>query len=209
MVIKLLNEKEYKAVYKLYAPQDFSATELKPLSMMMYLRRNGMAEAYGLVAEEGLVAYAYFIKRPQSNAMLLDYFAVCGTKNCGYGTALLKSINKYFEERAYILAEVASPDSAFSEKEQSLRHRRKKFYVTNGWDPTDYKSNVFGHEYDILLLPLAEIPSDQDAAAELGEIYRLINPNAYKRGKMKIQCANAEDSQQANVSTATPPEQGS
>ncbi len=132
-------------LYLLYL-QAFPASERKPWSMIRRMYRKGRTDIWCLLRGGKFVGLAITINGP--DVILLDYFAVC--KSCrgqGVGTAALKAILSKYRGKGFFL----EIESTFEPvKDQSIRLRRKKFYLSCGLQEMHTTAVLFGVKMELL-----------------------------------------------------------
>lgn len=179
MNIKSLNFEQLNEIYNTRMKIDFPPSELRPFSSMEYLTEQGLYRAFAYGDDVTTLGYALFAEN--KSAALLDYFAV--DANCrgqGIGGKFLSGIRAMAGEftAPYVLIEVESVESAQTQEQIDERERRIRFYKHCGCVPTGVFSFLFGVEYQILILPLAEAcePDDTEVFSSLMSVYRMIVP---------------------------------
>lgn len=179
MKIETLSAGELKALYETKMREDFPESELRPYSNMKYLMDLGAYRCFACREDGGIAAYALFAV--SGGAALLDYYAVdAARRGRGVGSRFLsglKDISGRFGA-PYVIIEAESVESAQTPEQTEERRRRLRFYDHCGCRATGVYSFLFGVEYQILILPLAETaaPSDSEVKAALESLYRLIVP---------------------------------
>lgn len=175
--IKPLTLYEAKAVYIGNAHRDFPSNELKPFSMIERLWNRGCYNGYGFYEADILRAYAFLMADGYTNMLLADYFAVCeDARGKGYGAEALALLKETCMERNGIIFEVEDEDSAKSEEEILIRRRRIAFYEKCGVVMTDVRSHVFGVDYRLMVMPLADRDAGEGIGEKLTSLYKLMLP---------------------------------
>lgn len=150
MVIKLSKE-QVKSLYQTSLMKDFPDNERKPLSVMLKSMDQGVYECLGIVEEDEIRGYAFFVKN--GNDYLFDYLAVIGeNRNRGVGAEFLKYIAEYFKDADSVIGEVEDPLFAKNEEDRKLQKRRLAFYLRNGYEDTGVRAVAFGANFIILKL---------------------------------------------------------
>lgn len=168
--VKKLSVSQVEEIYNSYMKTDFPKDELKPLKYIKSQLEKCEYECIGLFIEDELKAYAYFVKSPDTDVMLLDYFAVISNiRGTGIGSKALDGIKRYYSNTKAILMESESPEYAKTDSERNVRERRISFYKRNGAIHTSVQTNVYGVYYDILFL---KIMDDINPADEIKKIYK-------------------------------------
>lgn len=152
MKIRLQTEEEVIKIYTERMELDFPPAELKPLETLLKLSREGSYLCYGAYDESKCLAYAYFMKHPKENVILLDYFAVeKAVRGQGYGSCALERFLKQMEPGITVLIEAEQPDTAEDAQQLKIRRRRIAFYEKNHMLLSEIVTEAFGVEYVILL----------------------------------------------------------
>lgn len=170
---------EARAVYIGRAHRDFPSDELKPFSMIETLNSNRCYECRGFYRQEDdeLCAYAFLMKDADMKMLLLDYFAVCEKmRGKGYGTATLEKLKQDYTEWNGIIFEVEDDEEAVSDEEALIRKRRIAFYENNGVVMTDERSFVFGVDYKLMALPLADKAAGEHMREKITSVYKKMLP---------------------------------
>ena len=190
--IKPLELEEARAVYIGHAHQDFPSDELKPFSMIEKLWNNRCYFGYGFYETDGnnetteikssepvLRAYAFLVADDSTNMLLLDYFAVCEeSREKGYGSYALSLLKENCMDFGGILFEVEDDTCTEDEEEKVIRRRRIAFYEKCGVIMTDTKSHVFGVDYKLMVMPLADKDSVRQIDEKLTSMYKLMLPKS-------------------------------
>lgn len=124
----------------------FPASERKPFSMIVKMWRAGRTDVWCLMEGSGFRGLAITINSP--HVVLLDYFAI--SRECrgkGVGHEALKSLLAHYGDRGVFL-EIEDPE--LPGKDQSLRQRRKAFYLSCGLEELGVKAVLFGVPMEIL-----------------------------------------------------------
>ncbi|MDO5444895.1 MAG: GNAT family N-acetyltransferase [Eubacteriales bacterium] len=169
MEIRKLSADEMKDIYNTHLVKDFPPAEVTPLFRMKSLMERGLYRCFGFYEENKLQAYAFLLKDRKSNALLLDYFAVCReVRGQGIGSQALGILQRECSHDDVLLLEAEDPAFTADEDEQKTRSRRISFYHRAEMQDAPFVSRVFGVEYLIMKYPLAGDPSS-DA---LKKVYR-------------------------------------
>lgn len=181
LCLRQLESEEITQVYEICMRRDFPESELKPLSAIRQMLEAGIYDCLGLFEDTRLMAYGFFVTDWQRGILLLDYLAVCEPwRGMGYGGKCLDRIRDFYKGEKGILLECESLESGQDQEERFLRERRIRFYLDNGCVRTQVRSLLFGVEYEILYMPLAE--ERVDGAGELENLYRKMMPgDRYER----------------------------
>ena len=181
LCLRQLESEEITQVYEICMRKDFPESELKPLSAIRQMLEAGIYDCLGLFEDTRLMAYGFFVTDWQRGILLLDYLAVCEPwRGMGYGGKCLDRIRDFYKGEKGILLECESLESGQDQEERFLRERRIRFYLDNGCVRTQVRSLLFGVEYEILYMPLAE--ERVDGAGELENLYRkMMTGDRYER----------------------------
>ena len=87
------------------------------------------------------------------------------------------------KDRDGLLLEVESVESAEAEEEVNIRRRRIAFYERCGCEMTKAKSLLYGVDFNILVLPIAQpVPEAKVVLHELESVYHVMfDDELYKR----------------------------
>lgn len=124
----------------------FPASERKPFSMILKMSRKGKTDIWCAEAEGQFRGLAITINSPE--AVLLDYFAIA--KRCrsqGWGHKALEAVLAQYHDRGVFL-EIEDP--SLPGADQSLRRRRKAFYLSCGLEELGVKALLFGVPMELL-----------------------------------------------------------
>ncbi len=173
--LKILDEKEICKIYEEHVKIDFPPEELKPLPMILTLKKQEIYCCYGLYDNEEFVAYAFFAKPETIDYLLLDYLAVCKNyRSKRYGSRFLKLLQKELKDYQGILFEVESGVDSKTEKEKQICERRIAFYLRNGLTKTKINIKLFGVDMILLYLKIQGLPSEKTMSEALNHIYDLV-----------------------------------
>lgn len=182
-----LTANQVEKIYNEHMVNDFPATELKPLPMILKGMKNKTYECLGFVeaAAEEILAYAVFIKNDKN--YLFDYLAVIdGCRNSGIGSNFLKSISEYYKDADSIIGEVEDPEFALSEVERDLQNRRIGFYMRNNFVDTNVKAKLWGVDFKIIEMNPKKEHSREEIVTLYKSHYRKILPWFFYISKVKI-----------------------
>lgn len=188
LTYQLLSPEQVADIFHTHMQQDFPPAEVKPLAVLHDLMRRGVYAPYGWFDETGaLTAYTFFVKAPQGEILLLDYFAVCSSyRSHGYGSQCLAQMMTLHQGTKGILAEVEDPTKSNSAEEEKIRTRRVAFYQRNGLRQTTVRSVLFGVPYVMHYYPLAADCDDKQLQQELEAIYHTLFPQKVYEAHAKI-----------------------
>lgn len=183
--IKQLSIDELKPLYESRLKEDFPPNELRPYDSIIQLLKQDRYITLAYKAEE-IMAYAFFIKRPENNTVLLDYYAVSkDSRGTGIGGEFISRFHEIFTPMGvdHILIEVECLKTAKNQEEADVRSRRIHFYEKNGCRMSHVRSWVFGVDYSIMYLPFdSKVREDRMLSDELEGMYRVIVPPLLKKG---------------------------
>lgn len=176
--VKQLDLEEILSIYEKEAVKHFPKDELKPAAAIRKLYEEGAYEGLALYSgtekePKMLAGYAFYVKVPESKALLLDYYAIL--ENCrshGTGSYFLELMKAHYADKEAILIETELVDKAKTEEDRAIRIRRNTFYERNGCRATKVRSCLFFVDYGIYFMPLAGALSDKQVYERLEKIYR-------------------------------------
>lgn len=172
MEFKEINRNSLEHLYSVMN-NDFESDELKPLKMIEKYIEQGICKFYGLYEQDELYCYADMIF--SERAALIDYFAVTEKfRGKGVGSTALKLLAENLKKQNFIIAEVESTEQASNEAELITIERRLDFYKRNGLYLSGNRVCLFGHKYEIMVLPINSKPDKDETLEKLFEIYRLM-----------------------------------
>lgn len=188
LTYRLLSQEQVADIFHTHMQQDFPPAEVKPLAVLHDLMERGVYAPYGWFDEAGrLTAYTFFVKAPQGQVLLLDYFAVCSAyRNHGYGSQCLAQMKTLCQGVAGVLAEVEDPAQSHSAEEETIRRRRVAFYQRNGMRETTVRSVLFGVPYVLHYGALTADVADDELERELEAIYHTLFPQSVYEAQAKI-----------------------
>lgn len=164
MKLRELSEPERAEVFENCLLRDFDRDEVIPyLKRIEKLREKGLYRCLGFFNDAGLCAYAFLMKDTGSDALLLDYFAVCSSlRGTGIGTEALGLLLAYVQGCGVLIVEIEDPDTAKAPEEAELRNRRRAFYRRAGVLDTSLVTCLFGVQYRVMAFPLRLSPSGRE-----------------------------------------------
>lgn len=170
--MRKLSGEEILSIYNGVAREHFPEAELKPVGCIERMLAEGGYAGLGLFWGEKLIGYAFFVKVPEGDVLLLDYYAVLKEfRNGGTGSLFLQKMQEIYKDRAAIILETEEPEKAKNEAEYDIRVRRNGFYERNGAVRTCVKSRLYIVEFGIFVIPLCEKYTDDQIYARLDAIY--------------------------------------
>lgn len=156
MTFRALEKKEIEDVYYHDMQRDFPKAEIKPLKTILRLREQGKYQCYGVFQGEEFCAYLFLVWEHKTLAML-DYFAVLPEfRGQGIGGEALSLASLEMKQNGFagILFEIERISQAVNKEQETMRTRRKHFYLQAGCRESGLKSEIFGVGYEILYLLL-------------------------------------------------------
>lgn len=186
---------ETKEIYDAYMKADFPPKELKPFSMIEDMWERGCYFAYGFYEQtegkdgiqEVLRAYSFFVANNKERMLLLDYFAaLADTRGLGYGSAALQQMKEVCGDWKGIVIEVEDNELELEEDIRNIRNRRIAFYTRNGCSMTGTRSRVFGVDYRIMILPVADRRAGECMAEKVEGIYQCMHKEEVLKKNFKI-----------------------
>lgn len=132
-------------IYLLYR-KAFPAAERKPFSIIFTMYRKGNTDLWCVFHRNQFAGFASTVNG--DSLILLDYLAVSPQcRGSGIGTsALLQLLQKYPQHGLFVEIENTAPKGP----DQSLRIRRKQFYLQCGMQSLDVTATVFGVSMELL-----------------------------------------------------------
>ena len=131
--LDFIDIKKNKKVTKLYN-EAFLKDERIPIWLLKILVRKNKAKFYGIYDNEKFVGLVYNIF--YKDIVFVFYLAIDkGTREQGYGTKVLDSIKQKYKNSRIILC-IEPVDENSDNYEQ--RVKRKKFYLKNGFEDSNY-----------------------------------------------------------------------
>lgn len=177
--IKRLSKNEIELIYKKQMHKDFPPSEIKPLERIVSLWEKGFYEAFGLYEEEVLLGYAFLSTSFKKQWWLLDYFAIIEHyRSSGYGSTFLSMIKQELNQKAALLIEIESIESAKNQEEKEQRVRRRKFYMANAITPVNHLATIFDTEFEVLVFPFIKEVIKEKVIEEYKLIYKSMLPTS-------------------------------
>lgn len=187
IVIANLSRQQTANIYKEWINLHFPSDEVKPLKNIYKMWDEGAYSALALYDKEaceegeplkGLIGYAFFVNAPDSEMVLLDYYAIIGQyRNQGLGSVFLGEIKRNLKNSKGIIIETEDVELAVSDEELVVRKRRNMFYTSNGAVETGIKTRVYGVPYAIWSLAAEGVVISREESLEaVKKIYRTMFP---------------------------------
>ena len=184
-VRQLTDFSQIEKLYKFRLKKDFVRNELRPLSSMRRSWENDAYECYGLFAGEALLGYAFFVRLGKH--YLFDYFAIAeGHRDEGLGSWFLRALALKLADADCVVGEVEDPEQAKDDETRSLRERRMRFYLRNGYRQTTLTSRVFGADYRILEVPTAMEHTTEELRSIYTALYQSILPGIFFQTQFRV-----------------------
>ena len=186
-VVRELTPSRIREVYTRNLIEDFPPNERKPLDIIELALGREKYVCYGYFNGEHMRAYAFF--SIDEKKVLVEFFAVeKSLRNQGLGSRFLQElINGPFKELDCVLLEADDPDFAPDQNELEIRHKRLRFYMSNGLKDTGVRAVANHVEYRILALPVGHVPAGQDALNIYISLYRAMPPEGTYAERMQIE----------------------
>ncbi len=181
MKLKACTLNEITEIYNTHLVVDFPKNEVKPLSRITELYEKQLYFAYSLYGDDhALLAYAFLYAAPNSDYLLLDYFAVLKSmRGEGLGTKVLSLLSTEIETHfSGLIIEAENPVFAETAEEKEIRIRRIQFYERNGFERTKILCRLFGVEYCILVRA-TRAPSTLNLTQSVLNTYRTLIPSKH------------------------------
>ncbi len=160
-MIRQLSLEELKKLYGEQMKKDFPAGELRPYSSMKQLHQKGHYDAYGMVEDGQVSAYACLLKTDDSTISILDYYAVNEKlRDQGLGSKFLQEFAQMIDMD--LIIEVEDPAYAESDEQKNQQERRIHFYQKNGAQLTDLNLYLFIVHYRLMIITKGDYPENSD-----------------------------------------------
>lgn len=162
---------QVRTIHKTLMPLDFPADEIKTLDSMHNAWKSGHYICYGLFEKNLVVGYAFLAAHEAG--YLLDYLAISSSvRNQHLGSDFLNWIAGQLREKC-VLCEIEDPDFSETEEVRTLRERRKRFYLRNGYIDSSLRSSVFGVDFSIMYRS-DRLYATEEIAALYSELYQIL-----------------------------------
>lgn len=175
LTLKSLDDAQISMLYEEKMRRDFPPSELKRLSSILNMRKNGVYDVLGAFKEEVLVAYALMYRDAAARVILLDYLAVDEPyRRQGFGSELLSQLRTHYASSSdVLLIECERPKTA--PDEEGARNRIR-FYTRAGAELTTVRIWLFDVEYSILVLPCSQELPSRNWAQQMLALYKQMLP---------------------------------
>lgn len=136
---------QWVRLYWLYR-RSFPRSERKPFGIILKKYRSGMTDIWCIQQADRFLGFAATMNSP--DLIMLDYLVISPTyRGYGIGTAAMKQLMDRYSHRGFLL-EIESPFELGPD--QTLRQKRRKFYVNCGMEPLGIMARVFGVNMELL-----------------------------------------------------------
>lgn len=168
-----LNREERASLHREHMTRDFPDSELKPLSMLEDLLKQGINSIWGCFHQGELAGYYVLAQEPGKQMILLDYLAVLPERRgTGCGSMILQSLRQQLSPGSYLFIESELPQAAETPQQRQLRERRVAFYQRGGALLSPLTVRLFGVDYAILTLSNDPPPPAQEQEEAYLSLYR-------------------------------------
>ena len=148
MNLKNVQTKERIAEIQNLYEAAFPANERKPFALIQEKVKSGQMEILAFEEEENFIGMAMVMM--DEDFILIDYFAMKKEKRGeGYGSRAICMLRNYYAKKRIFL-EIAIVPEKVETREDELKERRKKFYLSNGLKETKVYVKLFGVEMELL-----------------------------------------------------------
>ena len=179
MELRIPTAEQLQTVYDSDMKAAFPAAELKPLSAIRRMWREGRYKPYCLFDGDDIVGEC-FLWLGHPGWALLDYLCVSPkARNAGLGALILAKLREV-EPGTVIFGEAEAPENGAPAGE-ALRRRRLGFYLRNGFRYGGYDCALFGVHYQTLIRGREDVTPEELLAVHQ-RIYRShMPPHVYQR----------------------------
>ena len=167
MELRIPTAEQLQTVYDIDMKAAFPAAELKPLSAIRRMWREGRYKPYCLFDGDDIVGEC-FLWLGHPGWALLDYLCVSPkARNAGLGALILAKLREV-EPGTVIFGEAEAPEHA---PDPAMAKRRLGFYARNGLRTAGYDTEVFGVHYKTLYLADRQV-AEETLMKEHDFVYR-------------------------------------
>ena len=167
MELRIPTAEQLQTVYDIDMKAAFPAAELKPLSAIRRMWREGRYKPYCLFDGDDIVGEC-FLWLGHPGWALLDYLCVSPkARNVGLGALILAKLREV-EPGTVIFGEAEAPEHA---PDPAMAKRRLGFYARNGLRTAGYDTEVFGVHYKTLYLADRQV-AEETLMKEHDFVYR-------------------------------------
>ena len=181
----IMHEDEIRLLYEQSLSRDFPVSELKSLSAILHMHRQGLYDVIGAYQGDCFVGYALLYCPKEGRVALLDYFAVePGFRHQGVGSRFLKQLRLHYAKHVDVLmVECERPKAAPDEIEA---RKRISFYTQVGAILTSVRIFLFGVEYSILVFPCTDHIPQCDWAGQMIALYQQMLPEELFKNNVRL-----------------------
>ncbi|MBE6995465.1 MAG: GNAT family N-acetyltransferase [Ruminococcaceae bacterium] len=179
MELRIPTREALRDFYNIHMKEAFPPAELKPLSAIERMWRDGWYKPYCLYDDGGTeVVGCAFLWLGHDGWGLLDYLCVCAARrNDGLGAVMLRLLPKA-EPGMVIFGEAEAPVHA---PDPAMAERRLGFYRRCGLRAAGYDTEIFGVHYKTLYLAERNV-ADEELMAE----HRFVYQNSFTPEKYQM-----------------------
>ena len=166
--LKDLTDAQLKQAYYTVYREAFPPQELKPLSSMRRMTRDGVYRNLALFEGDEPVAFTNLWL--DGDHILIDYLCVpAARRGGGLGAELLLRMRELYPPETVFIVETEAPTG--NPEEDPLINRRLAFYERCGAVPLDYETAIFGVHYKtVVWSPL--LPDEAEIQKRHAALYR-------------------------------------
>lgn len=176
--LRTLSTAEMTSAYNDIFREAFPPEELKPLESILAMTEGGFYRPCGLFRGEELLACACLWM--DGNFILIDYLCVPAQKrNGGYGSAMLKALQKSYPADTVFIGEVEAPTGDAQADE--IIYRRLGFYERSGAKMLGYDCALFGVHYRMIYWAQRETDCSEAVRRHAGLYKRWFSPEMYAK----------------------------
>lgn len=171
-MLKKINLKEFKDLYRKHIIKDFPREERTTLNKFKKRITRGQEDVY-VYKEEGKEK-AYIIVAVLNNYIMVTFLAVFEEyRGEGIGTKLLKEIRDNFSNKKGILLEVENPIYSVDETDKVVREKRIKFYEKSNYNIIDgVEVSLHSTMFNVMMLNINDTKiNEQEISKELNDFY--------------------------------------
>lgn len=174
--LKPLDDLELETAYNTVLREAFPPQELKPLSAIRRMTKQGVYRPLGFFQDGTPLGYIFLLT--DEPYILIDYLCVPKTRrNGGIGGALIKAALRAFPSDTVFIGEVEAPTG--DPGRDSMILRRLDFYRRCGAVTLGYDTALFGVHYKTIVWSGAPV-DEQEVMHRHADMYRSrLNPKLY------------------------------
>lgn len=137
--------RQWLRLYRLYAAA-FPREERKPFAVIAKLHRSGKNDLWCLMCGGEFLGFASMVNG--ENILLLDYFTVEKRfRGKGIGSEALEKLKEKYPQQGFFV-EIESQWEPGDD--QTIRQKRRQFYLRSGMTPMKVMADVFGVKMELL-----------------------------------------------------------